>query len=926
MFTRLGSIFILLIYVTIFSQTSVNDPLEELEIILDASEPISADGSAAIDTSGQITQMPQLIEFIKADYPADLIKKGISGTVVLEILINETGGVDSASIVKGIHPVLDTNALKAVLKFKFTPALDGKDSVAVLLQYEYHFTLDESVDSVPKVSNFHGVLLEKGTRQPVGDAMVVVTFPDSVDDPSLPLPFEKYLQKIASFDGQHLEENQLVATTDSLGRFSFFSLPSCTVRVQVIISGYTSYKTKEFIKSGEELEAKYYIARMSYSDYEIVVYGKAEEKEVSRRQLSIQEIKKIPGLGGDAVKVVQAMPGVARPSMMSGAVVVRGAPTWDSKFYLDGVEIPLLYHYGGLKSTYSSEALEGIEFYPGGFGTRYGGGIAGAIELKGKEAAKDRWHGTLDMGDIDASFFIEGPVSKKVSILASARRSFIGEIAEFVTTKFSDYFPFTLSTFYWDYVLRTDINFTKNSHLFVTLFGTRDSMAIIAPDFDEGSDEISAAQDKMGMNITSHLGLVGWDLKINDKLTNTARYSLSSAHSALTPFGFFKSESDGLIQSLRDQLSYKKSDKLTLNVGLDIDLSVWDVDLTIIDGMNTIDRSEINDWWFSRAGAYFNLEWKLTPKLLLIPGLRYDYYHELKHDGTIVPAFWNYEEFDNSRGISGDPSFRLIGRYQLNDAHTIKAAVGNYNQTPQPLGQAIHPTWGNPSISTTKAAHYVAGHEWKITDVINSDIQIYFNNQWNIPEFPDGTDNNSSGEIQTLCYDRGRGRMYGMELMLRHLQTDRFFGWIAYTLSKTERYDYTKKRWLRYEQDETHHLQILGSWHLRRQWDAGFRLRYVTGKPVTPIIGVQYVEKYARYEPVYGEENSSRRNPAFQLDIRIDKKIVYNKWIYSLYFDLQNISYLFYKTPEFEAYDYKYDDKTTISMFPMLGVGLKAEF
>ena len=62
-----------------------------------------------------------------------------------------------------------------------------------------------------------------------------------------------------------------------------------------------------------------------------------------------------------------AGPGVARPTCISGDVVVRGAPTWDSKFYLDGVPIPTLYHYGGLKSTYNSDALLSIDFYPGGF-------------------------------------------------------------------------------------------------------------------------------------------------------------------------------------------------------------------------------------------------------------------------------------------------------------------------------------------------------------------------------------------------------------------------------------------------------------------------------------------------------------------------------------------------------------------------------
>ena len=924
-FYSAGMIF--LISLTTFSQTP--DSLQELEaaITLEITDTIDNDtDTMLIDSSESISVMPQLIDFVKADYPADLVRKGISGSVILDLLVNESGTVDSVTIIKGIHPVLDTNALRAAQKFRFTPAMAGEDSIAVLLQYEYHFTLEDAVDSIPQVSNFTGTLLEKGTRQPLTDATIILTFPDTIQDSSLPLPVDKYLSAIGSFPGQNLEGNHLTAITDSLGRFRFFSLPSCSVKIQVVAMGYSNFETKEWIAPDEQLEVKYYIVKLNYSDYEIVVYGKAEEKEVSRRQLTLREIKKIPGLGGDAIKVVQAMPGVARPSLSSGAVVVRGAPTWDSRFYLDGVTIPLLYHYGGLKSTYNSEALESIDFLPGGFGTRYGGGIAGTIEIKGKKAATDRWHGILDISDIDASFLVEGPLTKKISLLASARRSFIGEIAEFITKTFPDYFPFTMSTFYWDYLLRTDFNFSKNNHLFITLFGNRDSLAMIVPDMNLGSDEISKAQDRFGMNITTNLAMAGWDLKINDRISNSARYSISNLYSGWTPFGFFKSTSKGLAHYIRDQLTVKFNDKLSLITGLDIEIGTWDIDLAIQDGFGKIEKSKDKDWLFGETGAYLNLEWKPSKKLLLIPGIRYDYYSELIHDGSIVPEFWNYSDFDNSRGISGDPSLRLSSRYQINDDHIVKAAVGNYNQSPKPVGQAIHKVWGNPLLATTKAAHFVAGHEWRITDVINSDVQFYFNNQWDIPEFASSQDINLDENKQVLMFDRGRGRMYGVEIMLRHLQTEKFFGWVAYTLSRTQRYDRNARKWLLYDEDETNHLQVLGSWHLRRQWDLGFRLRYVTGKPVTPVIGAEYVEENAYYRPKTGEKNSKRMNPFFQLDIRVDKKIIYKNWIYSFYIDLQNISWLFYKSPEFEFYNYNYTDKIDISMFPMLGTGFKAEF
>ncbi|HEX2957246.1 MAG TPA: hypothetical protein VHO70_10460, partial [Chitinispirillaceae bacterium] len=80
------------------------------------------------------------------------------------------------------------------------------------------------------------------------------------------------------------------------------------------------------------------------------------------------------------------------------------------------------------------------------------------------------------------------------------------------------------------------------------------------------------------------------------------------------------------------------------------------------------------------------------------------------------------------------------------------------------------------------------------------------------------------------------------------------------------------------------------------------------------------------FEPVYGKKNSDRVDPFFQLDVRVDKKFVFDKWMYSMYVDFQNISYFFYKSPEMWDYNYDYTDKTIIAMPPMVAVGCKAEF
>ena len=120
---------------------------------------------------------------------------------------------------------------------------------------------------------------------------------------------------------------------------------------------------------------------------------------------------------------------------------------------------------------------------------------------------------------------------------------------------------------------------------------------------------------------------------------------------------------------------------------------------------------------------------------------------------------------------------------------------------------------------------------------------------------------------------------------------------------------------------------MLGSWHLKRDWDVGFRARYVTGKPETPVDSAEFVANFGGYYvPIYGDVNSVRIKPFFQVDIRVDKKFVYDKWMFSLYLDIQNLSYFLYKSPEFTVYNYNYKQKQTVSNIFFPALGFRAEF
>jgi hypothetical protein len=533
------------------------------------------------------------------------------------------------------------------------------------------------------------------------------------------------------------------------------------------------------------------------------------------------------------------------------------------------------------------------------------------------------------MSTLDGSLFVEGPVVDSVTVIANVRRSFIGDVINQIFKASPETFPFTIYPYYWDYLFRTDMGTKKYGTLYVSLFGSRDSLSFIYPEMRFGSEEIDEQTDRMGMNTTLHTGVAGWDWNIGTQWTNALRYNLMSIYNNFTsPFG--KEREEIIVNHIREQVSFTVNPRVKINAGADIQWSTLDMKLTISDAFGSALPITRNNWHFGDIAGYVNVEWKPTEQILLLPGLRYDYYQELMYDGSLVPEFWKYKSFDNGRGFSGEPSLRLNGKYTFIKNHTAKFALGTYNQTPEPMGQAIMEEWGDPAMPATKAAHYVTGYEWQMTDLIDLDAQVYYNRQWDIPRWSSDDDLTNTAESQEKMNHNGLGRMYGLELMVRHQQGKRFFGWLAYTLSRSERSNSLKKEWKIYSEDETHYLQLLGSWKLPKNWEAGFHVKFASGKPTTKIFGIrEEVENASGASsiiPKTGSTNADRKNPAFQLDLRVDKKFIRDKSMLLYFLDLQNIGWFIYKSADEFIYNDFYDEKEPFSMFPLFAIGVRYEF
>jgi TonB family protein len=869
--------------------------------------PADPAGSPVSNPGGDLERVPELITFVEAEYPPAELRAGVEGVVVLDLVINTQGTVDSVAVVDGVTPAMDAAAVAAARGFRFTPAVAGGEPVPVILQYEYSFSLREQAQRIGEYVNFAGSLREKGTRRPITEALVVVAFPDTAANRTLTVPWSAYLARLGEFGGQFQEDGRIITYTDSLGRFAFKSLPAGPVEVSFPNAGYEAARYTENLGAGERLEVEYWIERTSYDEYELVVYGKSERKEVTRQTLQLTEIAKIPGLSGDAIRVVQTLPGVARPSFVSGDVIVRGSSAEDTRFYLDGVDIPLLFHYGGLKSTYNSEALETIDLYPGGFNTRYGGCIGGVVEIKGRPGAEDRWHKSLDLNLLDATLLAEGPLSKRWSLSLTARRSYIGNALSLIKG-LSDDLDMTVVPYYWDFVGRVDWRPNSRDRAFLTLFSVGDAMDLVFEDTEAGSEEIDAARDEFSMNYRFHRLILGFDKHLAPGLDNELRLSTGWDTYRGRFLGFESWDYHFQTYTVRDQIAWQPAQRLTYNVGLDLYRVPLHYEVHVAGSGDT----ELSPT-FQDLGAYVNVEMRPNDRLRITPGVRYDRFREID---------------------AGEPNYRLTVRYQLDRARLLKAAVGTYCQSPRPLAQAIDPEFGNPSLPATTARHYTAGAEWQLNELVSADANVYYNTQEQIPNMVDDPAVNFLPDMDA--------RMYGLELMLRRAQGGRIFGWLSYSLSRSERRsprkpdsgirgDWDPDRWFVSGYDQTHHLQLVSSYVLGRNWQVGARVQYVTGNPDTPRLGhsgqeYEFNADTGEYVALLGDYQSERMGPFFQIDARVDKRWVFRRWVLTTYLDVQNLNYFFYNSPEMYAYSYDDTERKAIGGIVLPALGVRVDF
>lgn len=851
--------------------------------------------------------MPVQTKFVEAVYPKEAEDQGLAAVVVLFLTIDKTGKVTKADVAEPAGHGFDEAAQAAALGFEFQPATRDGKPFAVRIPYKYNFTLKEvpkPASELPKptTGNLSGIVRISSVEQPLAGAEIVATGPDGAEHRT---------------------------TADETGKWSIDGLPPGTYKVHVGAPGFSPLDSSEDVAVGESTELTYRLGAEVKGSVEVVVRGERPPREVTRRTIERREMTRIPGTSGDALRSIQSLPGVARPPGLAGLLIVRGSSPNDSAYFIDGASVPLIYHFGGLSSAVPSELLERIDFYPGNFSSRFGTVMGGIVDVglrepdthctgdygKAIEGKTGCFHGFVDLNLIDTRAMVQGKVGEWSFVVAGRRSWFDTWLKPALEAADAGV---TSAPVYYDYQAIAETHPTKSSRLSLRFFGSDDKFKALI------SDPI-ANDPGFGGSLTFGTSFYrGQALYETDLSPSVDLRSMIAAGDNVVDFGLgpFKFQLDWTIISVRNELSFKILRGLKLHTGMDFLTGPYHVFIRlpppprpgeatpgpfVTQPLQQVDENGMV--W--RPAWYAEAEVAPEKRLLIVPGFRVDYARDSGH--TDLSPRLN-ARYDLIGGKAEED--RPIEERSLRT--TLKGGAGFFYQPPQfPETNAV---FGTPGLYSNKSIHYSVGVEQELNRHVEVSLEGYYK---------DLTKQVSRAESlgATFAYsNQGTGSIIGLETLVKYKPDDRFFGWLAYTLSRSVRVDRPGQPEHLFQYDQTHNLTVLGSYRLGRGWEFGARFRLISGNLDTPVarppaLTALYAADAAAYTPIQGKPFSTRLPVFHQLDLRVDKAWQFKSWRLSAYLDVQNV--YDYAAREAVAYNYDYTKtsyQTGLPIIPSLGI------
>ncbi len=632
---------------------------------------------------------------------------------------------------------------------------------------------------------------------------------------------------------------------------------------------------------------------------------------LSSQELSIREIERNPGGNRDISKIIQSLPGVITIPGFRNDVVIRGGAPSENKFYLDGIEIPVINHFqtqgstGGPVGLLNVNFIKKVNFFTGAFPVNYSNGLSSVFDFEQIEGNKEKGNYRFTVGSSDLGFTADGPMGKKATYIFSARQSYLQGLFSVLGLPFLPNFV--------DYQGKVQIDLGKNDKLTILTVGAIDYFQLNTK-VNEGITD--SVQLKSNRYILGYLpDYAQWNYTFGTVYTHFGRRSKTQVFLSRNMLNNetvkYRDNDDSKPENLiLNYISTEEENKLRVEhsgrtgaykwmVGGGTEFAQYGIDETTkfvtSQSPDPITRTFNSNLDLFKFSAFSRISTNLSG-ILLSASLRFDG----SNYNQAMSQIWNQPTVSLSASVpvSRNLFFNMnAGQFHQLPSYSILGFRGANNEL---VNQNRVEYIRNQMLAA--GFQYNQGQETKITlEGFYKHYSRYpfaLNDSINLANL--GADFAVVGNEPISSF--GAGRAYGTEFLIQRRSRNGLYGIISYTLAwsqfEDKKGDFIASSW-----DSRHTVSLTAGKPLGKNWEIGAKWRYVSGRPYTPD-DIEQSLRIANWNargiafPNYNQLNSARLSNFNQFDIRIDKTWYKKKWSLNLYLDIQNFFNVKYLGPQ----------------------------
>ncbi len=702
------------------------------------------------------------------------------------------------------------------------------------------------------------------------------------------------------------------ALSDSTGFFRLTDVPANSYNVTFTAVNYQPKTLNNLvITSGNENNISVELDQVVFQLGNVVINSRSNTARVANLQspLSIQrltaeDIKTNPGGNSDISRVIQSLPGVGGGVGGGGFrndIIIRGGAPSENVFYLDGIEVPIINHFstqgsgGGPQGILNVYFIEDVVLSSSAFDAKYDNALSSVFQFKQRTGNSNKLQGNIRLSATDLAATLDGPLSKKTTFLASARRSYLGLLFKAL--------DLPIRPNYWDFQFKTTTKIDKKTTLNILGIGSIDEFSFAAVK-DATPEKLYIINASPLINQWSYT--IGATLR---RLTDNGYWNVALSRNTLDNSAAKYEDNESPEEDERTLYINSRETENKLRFDMTNNFPGWkltygavaqyvEFDNSFIQRFrprltdeqgNVIQEAEILSTFtganFLRYGAFAQAGKRIfNDRLGLSAGLRMDA-NTLKNS-----------EANPLKQLSP----RISASYALSNKWNISASYGIYYKLPTYTQLAYNNPLTTPATTNPgdyiQSTHYVSGVEYLPSNATRFTVEGFYK-QYNyypvsllygISIANIGTDFGAIGNEPVI--QNGKGRAYGVEFFAQQKLTNHFFGVFSLTFYKSEFTGsngiYEPASW-----DNNFLMSLTFGYKFKKNWELGLKFRYQGEAPYTPFDMPQSRLNYITLGTGvynYSDINSLRLKAFNSSDIRIDKKWNFKKYTLDLFLDIQN--------------------------------------